>query len=69
MKNYDFHHLLEPVEFQEFARDMIQVRYAWKRFGKGRIRGWTPDASRLTGNALSCRQSGGPVKAPCAGRN
>ena len=26
MKNYDFHHLLEPVEFQEFARDMIQVR-------------------------------------------
>ena len=40
MKNYDFHHLLEPVEFQEFARDMIQVRekYAWKRSGKGRIR-------------------------------
>ena len=26
MKNYDFHHLLEPVEFQEFARDIIQVR-------------------------------------------
>ena len=26
MKNYDFHQLLEPLEFQEFARDMIQVR-------------------------------------------
>ena len=61
MKNYDFHHLLEPVEFQEFARDMIQVRekYAWKRSGKGRIREWTPDASRLTGNALSCSKEMG----------
>lgn len=26
MANYDFHQELEPVEFQNFARDILQVR-------------------------------------------
>lgn len=41
MREYDFNHILEALEFQDFARDMLQVRedLLFESFAEGRDRG------------------------------
>lgn len=53
MSGYNFHDIFEALEFQDFARDMIQVRdnLRFESFGEGKDGGM--DARCLGGNSES----------------